>query len=338
MPQEDFEAKATDQESRSESEKQLANISDQLSRLVSFASEITIEMESMKARRAGWLLYFQIVIAHSIAMFLGLVLFEDFSDSVAPMIVWGFWTGGLATLTTWHGLSLRPFGERWLRSGLAICIVIGVLSIHEDYQSAELFSAFGAWILYGGGSAMLASRIARGVLKSGLKAHDGESIVPKPISLAAFFALATSIAILLALSSIATELMGLGEATMLLPICIYGAGLGGLLSVSAILFEKRSKFYQRVLVIAELLLAIYIFNIMMMFITVYLEQGDMTGVWTVQEFLTSIPLFTAFWVGLICSPILTFVALIRHSHSIVFVDVSEEKLVSDNASSFDDIQ
>ena len=185
---------------------------------------------------------------------------------------------------------------------------------------------------------MIASRIARGVMKSGLKAHDGESIVPKPISLAAFFALATSIAFLLALSSLATELMGLGEATMLLPICIYGAGLGGLFSVSAILFEKRNKFYQRVLVIAELLLAIYLFNIMMMFITVYLEQGEMASVWTGQEFLTSIPLFTAFWVGLICSPILTFVALIRHSHSIVLIDPPEKQSVAQSGSSFDDIQ
>lgn len=324
---------ATDKDS---SGGQLELMAKQLSQLTDLTSELRADLAAAKASRAGWILFYKIVLIHALAMTFGLIFLSDANDSISPMLIYGCWTGGLATLSTWHGLSLRPFGERWLRSTTAIVIVVAAVSLHEDYEVFSLAIIFGAFILYGGGSAIIAARITRGVMKAGLLAPDGDSIQPKPISLAAFFVLAACIAVLLTLSSFASEV--LGDSSTLLPVCIYGAGIGAFFSVSVVLLKKRTLAYQRALVVGELMLTVFIFNILMMFVVIYMEQGDLSSVWDSQAFYESIPQFTAYWFTLMISPAVTLAILLANGHSIIFYEHSPEQKLTQESTAFDDIE
>ena len=320
-----------------ESADSLKVISQRLGQLVAIAEELREEIDATKATRAGWILFFKIAFFHAILIYAGLSFLDSVGYELVPIFVYGFLVGGLATLTTWHGLSLRPFGDRWLRSSLALFIVVGILSLNEDYNFTELVFSLGGWVLYGGGSAIIASRIARGVLRSGLKAPDGMSVPPKAISLASFFLLSATIAFLLATSSFAAEAIGFGEPTMLLPMSIYGAGIGGLLATAVILIKRKKVLFQRILVAGELMLAIFIFNIMMLYVVQYLDQANLADTWSWLALYKVIPVFTSFWVGLFISPVCTYMAIMANGHKLV--DAEPTAAVNENPTpGFDEIQ
>lgn len=270
-------------------------------------------LDQAAAVRHGWLNFSKVILAHSLVTYLAIVLLDQVGDELLSLAAYGWLAGSIASLGIWHGTSLRPAGERWLRTSVSILAVALIFFITNTTSSLYDFTVFcGTWIVYAGGACIFAARLVRGIYMFGIAAPDGPSIRPQPLSIASILIFVTWIALLVAISQIPSE--AISQPEVLLPISLYGAGVGGLFGVSLILWKRRSKVYQRILIVCELGLALCLFSGAMFQIAVFMESGDTTQVLSWSFLSKAIPGLTAYTLVLLISPLLTFWFLARNGH------------------------
>lgn len=302
-----------------ESEASVLQCHKRLERIERLLVQLDRRLEDQALARQSWQVFGLLLAIHSLGVAVALI-FEGWFDGVA---VWGWLAGACTTLCTWHGLSLRPFLQRWLRSGIAVVVVATTVMFVYETTAWDLIEVSLPWITLCGFGAILAGMFVRSLFHCGFAAPDGARICCEKFTLAAIFKFSSLFALLFACCRFMAWWLSDGGPLIdpggVAPIALLGIGQGGILSVALVLWFRDTRWLRRVLIALEVLLFSFMLNALLYAIaSLLLDEGpDMFTTWT--EFLGIVPYFTIFTVAQLIPPVLTAVLLHAAGHRIVYI-------------------
>lgn len=323
MPNEETaETKPADREFEANTRMSVLECHRRLDRIEQILVKLDCRLEDQALARRSWQVFGVLLAIHSFGVAAALT-FENWFEGVA---LWGWLAGACTTLCTWHGLSLRPFLQRWMRSAISIVVVATTIVLVYDTTVWDLFEASLPWITLCGFGAILAAMLVRSLFHCGYAAPDGARIHCEKFSLLSIFKFSSLFAVLFAGCRflawwLSSEGSSIGPEGVV-PIALLGIGQGGILSATLIWWSRDTRWFWCVLIAMVVLLLSFKLNVLLFAIASLLlnDAPDMPANW--NEFLGFIPYFAMFTGAQILPPVLTVALLHSAGHRIVHADLS----------------
>ncbi len=293
---------------------------EQMARMEALLESVHQRIETESLQRRGWWLFWYLVGAHAVVSSIWL----PWEDTLNGLLLYGWLVGAASTLSIWHGLSLRPFFQRWHRTLLAnvgFCVALSFFS--EDVELVSLAEAFLVYCILFSGACICAVTLIRTWLRCGLSAPDPPRVAPNGLRLASFFYLATASALLLTICRfIAWWLTNNGGSSLepesLTPLAIYGAGVGMILAIAFLAWQRYRTVAGRILLAVGMFGSCVLFNCAMLNVW-FAISGDVPGIWDWNDFVKTVPYCVGFTLSQLISPVLTAIALQMNGHRITRV-------------------
>ena len=314
-----------------------ADQNERLERIERLLTDLHAKLDDQAKIVQGWKTFWLIVLIHIALSCLALML-ESWLDGIP---IWGWFAGALGTLATWHGLSLRPVSQRWLRSFLATFTTLLVSLVwFYDAEWEDLFEFATPWVVLFGGGCLVSARSLRTIFGFGLAAPDGPRVAVQGLTLSRLFFISGMIAAMLAVCRGVAWWVGVDgdslESSYAFPIAIYGSIVACLFSVAVYVGSRKSRLLSRLLIAGEVVIICFVLNLAFLNTFSLIFDSDFEGVWTLQALLQIIPALTAFCVPQLISPLVTTWFLVYSGHHLEFANGREPSETSSRASAAHD--
>ncbi len=324
-----------DRANMDDSDRTVDEVPARLERIEKLLVDLSGEPTQQQLTRRGWSLFWYLVAAHAVFIWIAIV----FVDLLDGLVLYGAVLGSCTTLAIWHGMSLRPAVARWQRTILAVVVVNMALVIFwEDVDFEDLMTAFGTYAVIFIGAAICSAKLFRHFARCGIESVDGPNLAPKGVTILNLLGLLTTIALFMGFCRVILRVfLSSGddsEMSYLVSLMAYGAGCAFICSSLYAFAQRKSKLLRKLVAVPALFVALLLLNFTTVVFWYWLmDESDSP----LQQFWSFAPYFLGTTLVQMLPLVLTAIALHAAGHRMVYTR-NKAPLVDPTDGAFDSVE
>lgn len=315
----------TNETDSEESSEKTQSIDNRLERIEQIVSGFAKGYERHRLAAKQWNVFVWIVGFHCAAVSIQVYYLDKWTGLGIVSVMFGLCIGSATTIAVWHGISLRPFFERWGRSLFATTAVL--VSVSLTLQSDFVLEFLPILLTYFG-AVVVCTRLLSSYTQTWLWAPDLPVPSPKPITIQLLLSISLAMALLLTFNRSVIGVVGSATIPVITSTFAFGMAQGVTISAFLPQFFWFQSVRGRCLVLFLLLAVNTAINLLAIFGASFAPKefgiSDNSEMWHLDGtsfFLAFLPAYFpscfVFSIAALVSPTLTFFTLLNNGQKLI---------------------